>query len=257
MPVRELAELVEKNGTEVRYAIHPVAGRMPGHMNVLLAEANVHYDQLCEMDAANRVMDSVDVCLVIGANDVVNPAAREDKGSPIYGMPIIEADRARTVLVLKRSMAPGFAGIGTQANNALGSATKLAGDANGNVTAVFGGTNYGAFLDSGSNANFFPSSVTVCPSPNDGFYCPTALTSESAKLQGTGGASVSADFNVDNANTLFSTNPTYTAFPDLAGPIPSSVKTPFFDLGLSFFFSRNVFTGFENPGANAAPFYAY
>jgi NAD(P) transhydrogenase subunit beta len=109
--VRELAELVEHNGTEVRYAIHPVAGRMPGHMNVLLAEANVPYDQLYEMDAVNRVMDTVDVCLVIGANDVVNPAAREEKDSPIYGMPIIEADRARTVLVLKRSMAPGFAGI--------------------------------------------------------------------------------------------------------------------------------------------------
>jgi NAD(P) transhydrogenase subunit beta len=109
--VRELAELVEKNGTEIRYAIHPVAGRMPGHMNVLLAEANVPYDQLYEMEAINRVIDTVDVCLVIGANDVVNPAAREEKGSPIYGMPIIDAARARTVLVLKRSMAPGFAGI--------------------------------------------------------------------------------------------------------------------------------------------------
>ena len=109
--VRELAESLEKNGSEIRYAIHPVAGRMPGHMNVLLAEANVPYDQLYEMEAVNRVMDSVDVCLVIGANDVVNPAAREEKSSPIYGMPIIEADRARTVIVLKRSMAPGFAGI--------------------------------------------------------------------------------------------------------------------------------------------------
>lgn len=148
-------------------------------------------------------------------------------------------------------------GIGTQANNALGSATKLPGDANGNITAVFAGSNYGAFLDSGSNANFFPSSLTVCPSPNDGFYCPSALTSESAKLQGTGTGSESADFNVDNANTLFSTNPTYTAFPDLAGPIPAKVNPPFFDLGLSFFFGRNVFTGFENPGTNAAPYYAY
>ncbi|MEY2428762.1 MAG: H+-translocating transhydrogenase subunit beta [Verrucomicrobiota bacterium] len=109
--VRELAELLEKNGAEVRYAIHPVAGRMPGHMNVLLAEANVPYDQLYEMEAINRIMDTVDVCMVIGANDVVNPAAREEKGSPIYGMPIVEVDRAKTVIVLKRSMAPGFAGI--------------------------------------------------------------------------------------------------------------------------------------------------
>jgi len=109
--VRELGELLEKNGAEVRYAIHPVAGRMPGHMNVLLAEANVSYDQLFEMEAVNSIMDTVDVCVVVGANDVVNPAAREEKGSPIYGMPIIEAYRARTVIVLKRSMAAGFAGI--------------------------------------------------------------------------------------------------------------------------------------------------
>jgi NAD(P) transhydrogenase subunit beta len=109
--VRELAEWLEGNGAEVRYAIHPVAGRMPGHMNVLLAEANVPYDQLCEMDAINPSLPTVDVCLVIGANDVVNPAAHEDKTSPIYGMPIIEAERARTVIVLKRSLAPGFAGI--------------------------------------------------------------------------------------------------------------------------------------------------
>jgi NAD(P) transhydrogenase subunit beta len=109
--VRELTELLESNGTEVRYGIHPVAGRMPGHMNVLLAEANVPYDQLFEMEAVNRIMDTIDVCMVIGANDVVNPAAREEQGSPIYGMPIIEVDRAKTVIVLKRSMAPGFAGI--------------------------------------------------------------------------------------------------------------------------------------------------
>jgi len=109
--LRELAELLESNGAEVRYAIHPVAGRMPGHMNVLLAEANVPYDQLVEMDAINPLMDTMDVCLVIGANDVVNPAAREDRSSSIYGMPIIDADRARMVLVLKRSLAPGFAGI--------------------------------------------------------------------------------------------------------------------------------------------------
>jgi NAD(P) transhydrogenase subunit beta len=109
--VHELTDLLEKNGTEVRYGIHPVAGRMPGHMNVLLAEANISYDQLYEMEAVNAIMDTVDVCMVIGANDVVNPAAREEKGSPIYGMPIIEVDRARTVIVLKRSMSPGFAGI--------------------------------------------------------------------------------------------------------------------------------------------------
>jgi len=109
--VQELGELLEENGTEVQYAIHPVAGRMPGHMNVLLAEANVSYDQLVEMDDINPKMDTVDVCVVIGANDVVNPAALDDEGSPIYGMPIIETHRAKTVIVLKRSMAAGFAGI--------------------------------------------------------------------------------------------------------------------------------------------------
>ena len=109
--VRELGEIMEQNGTEVKYAIHPVAGRMPGHMNVLLAEANVSYDQLVEMDSINPTMDTVDVAIVIGANDVVNPAAREDESSPIYGMPIIDADKARTCFILKRSMASGFAGI--------------------------------------------------------------------------------------------------------------------------------------------------
>jgi NAD(P) transhydrogenase subunit beta len=109
--VRELSDELGKRGVEVRFAIHPVAGRMPGHMNVLLAEANVPYDQLIEMEQINPSMDRVDVCLVIGANDVVNPAAHEEKSSPIYGMPIIEADRAKTVIVMKRSMAAGFAGI--------------------------------------------------------------------------------------------------------------------------------------------------
>ena len=109
--VRELGDILEANGTEVAYAIHPVAGRMPGHMNVLLAEANVSYDQLVEMDDINPRMDSVDVCVVIGANDVVNPAAVHEQGSPIYGMPIIETYRAKTVIVMKRSMNPGFAGI--------------------------------------------------------------------------------------------------------------------------------------------------
>lgn len=109
--VRELGELLEKNGAEVRYAIHPVAGRMPGHMNVLLAEANVPYEQLAEMDDINPRLDAVDVAVVIGANDVVNPAAREQEDSPIYGMPIINVDHARTVFVLKRSMRAGFAGV--------------------------------------------------------------------------------------------------------------------------------------------------
>lgn len=109
--VRELGELLEKNGAEVTYAIHPVAGRMPGHMNVLLAEANVPYDQLVEMDDINPRMANVDVAVVIGANDVVNPAARNDENSPIYGMPIINVDHARTVFVLKRSMASGFSGV--------------------------------------------------------------------------------------------------------------------------------------------------
>ena len=109
--VKELGELLEANGSEVRYAIHPVAGRMPGHMNVLLAEADVPYDQLTEMDDINAVMETVDVAMVIGANDVVNPAARDDETCSIYGMPVIEVDRARTVIVSKRSMAVGFAGI--------------------------------------------------------------------------------------------------------------------------------------------------
>lgn len=109
--VRELSELLEKNGCEVRFAIHPVAGRMPGHMNVLLAESNIPYDQLVEMETINPTFETVDVAIVIGANDVVNPAARHDKTSPIYGMPIIDVDKARTVFVLKRSMATGFAGV--------------------------------------------------------------------------------------------------------------------------------------------------
>ena len=109
--VKELSNLLEANGAEVVFGIHPVAGRMPGHMNVLLAEADVPYDQLLEMDEVNPRMDSVDVAIVIGANDVVNPAAREVESSPIYGMPVINVADARTVFVLKRSMASGFAGI--------------------------------------------------------------------------------------------------------------------------------------------------
>ena len=109
--VRELADLLEKRGVEVTYAIHPVAGRMPGHMNVLLAEANVPYEQLKEMDTINGEFKRADVALVVGANDVVNPAARNSPGSPIFGMPILNVDEAHTVVFLKRSMRPGFAGI--------------------------------------------------------------------------------------------------------------------------------------------------
>jgi NAD(P) transhydrogenase subunit beta len=109
--VRELADLLKANGATVKYAIHPVAGRMPGHMNVLLADANVPYNELVEMDEINPQFPETDVVLVMGANDVVNPAARDSEGSPIYGMPILNVDQAKSVIVIKRSMSPGFAGI--------------------------------------------------------------------------------------------------------------------------------------------------
>jgi NAD(P) transhydrogenase subunit beta len=109
--VRELAALLEKRGIDVKYAIHPVAGRMPGHMNVLLAEADVPYTQLFEMDDINREFEHTDVALVVGANDVTNPAARTDPSSPLYGMPILNVDHAKSTIVIKRSMAAGFAGI--------------------------------------------------------------------------------------------------------------------------------------------------
>jgi len=133
--VRELAEQIEERGGEVKFAIHPVAGRMPGHMNVLLAEADVPYDKLCEMDEINGEFPRADVALVIGANDVVNPAARNDPGSPIHGMPILNADEAKNVIVLKRSMNPGFAGI----ENALFYNPKCAilfGDAKGSLAKL-------------------------------------------------------------------------------------------------------------------------
>jgi NAD(P) transhydrogenase subunit beta len=109
--VRELADQLERLGVDVKYAIHPVAGRMPGHMNVLLAEANVPYPQLSDMDDINPQFEQTDVALVIGANDVVNPAARHDASSPIYGMPILEVDKAKHTIVIKRGMSTGFAGV--------------------------------------------------------------------------------------------------------------------------------------------------
>jgi NAD(P) transhydrogenase subunit beta len=133
--VRELADLLESRGVDVVYGIHPVAGRMPGHMTVLLAEANVPYDQLREMDDVNSQMALTDVALVVGANDVVNPAARDSPGSPIYGMPILNVDEAKAVVFLKRSMRPGFAGI----DNALlydPRTTMLFGDAKATLSAL-------------------------------------------------------------------------------------------------------------------------
>ncbi len=109
--VHELGQLLEGNGADVKYCIHPVAGRMPGHMNVLLAEANVPYELLVEPQDVNPTMETVDIAIVIGANDVVNPAAKEDETSPLWGMPIVEVDRARVCIVLKRSLNPGFAGV--------------------------------------------------------------------------------------------------------------------------------------------------
>jgi NAD(P) transhydrogenase subunit beta len=109
--VRELGDLLASNGTQVKYAVHPVAGRMPGHMNVLLAEADVPYDLLYEMDEINDEFERTDVCLVIGANDVLNPAAREEDGGPLAGMPILNCDKSNIVMIIKRSLSPGFAGV--------------------------------------------------------------------------------------------------------------------------------------------------
>jgi NAD(P) transhydrogenase subunit beta len=133
--VRDLTAALQEQGVEVKFAIHPVAGRMPGHMNVLLAEADVSYDKLIEMDVINPQFPETDVALVIGANDVVNPSARSDEGSPIYGMPILDVDRAGHVFVIKRSMNPGFAGI----QNPLffhDNTMMIFGDAKGTVLAL-------------------------------------------------------------------------------------------------------------------------
>jgi NAD(P) transhydrogenase subunit beta len=133
--VRDMARLLEDKGVEVKYAIHPVAGRMPGHMNVLLAEADVPYEQLKEMDEINDEFSRADVALVIGANDVTNPAARNDPSSPIHGMPILNVDQSKSVIVLKRSMNPGFAGIENELYYAPNTAM-LFGDAKASVASV-------------------------------------------------------------------------------------------------------------------------
>jgi len=140
--VRELYDALTKRGVTVKFAIHPVAGRMPGHMNVLLAEANIPYSALVEMDEINPEMPQTDVALVLGANDVVNPAARYNKGTPIYGMPIIDADKAKTVLAVKRSKNPGFAGIDNELY-VLDNTWMLFGDAKavlGDLVKQFGGS---------------------------------------------------------------------------------------------------------------------
>jgi H+-translocating NAD(P) transhydrogenase subunit beta len=133
--IRELADELDKRHVNVRYAIHPVAGRMPGHMNVLLAEANVPYDQLFEMEQINGEFQRTDVVLVVGANDVVNPAARSDTNSPIYGMPILNADHAQSIIVMKRSMKPGFAGIENELFH-LEKTRMLFGDARDSLTEL-------------------------------------------------------------------------------------------------------------------------
>jgi NAD(P) transhydrogenase subunit beta len=133
--VHEMGKLLEAKGVEVKYAIHPVAGRMPGHMNVLLAEADVPYDQLKEMDDINGEFSRTDVALVIGANDVTNPAARSNPGSPIHGMPILNVDQAKSIIVLKRSMNPGFAGIENELYYDAKTAM-LFGDAKGSVQSI-------------------------------------------------------------------------------------------------------------------------
>jgi NAD(P) transhydrogenase subunit beta len=135
--VAELGKALLKRGVDVKYAIHPVAGRMPGHMNVLLAEADVPYDQLWEMEQVNPYFPEADLALVVGANDVTNPAAKTNKQSPLYGMPILEVDRAKSIIVLKRSMRPGFSGV----DNELYYNEKcmmLFGDAKDSLTKLFG-----------------------------------------------------------------------------------------------------------------------
>jgi len=150
-------------------------------------------------------------------------------------------------------------GIGTENNNALGSATQLLADVDtGVISATLDGTSYpNSYLDSGSNGNFYSSSLTLCPSPNNIWYCPSSTVTENATVEGTNGTTAAATFDVANADNLFMANPTFTVFPDLAGPGESSASSSSLDFGLPFFFGLNVYTGIENPTTNSPPYFAY
>jgi NAD(P) transhydrogenase subunit beta len=134
--IKKLVDLLESKGTKVDFAIHPVAGRMPGHMNIILCEADIPYEKLNEMDAINQLLDSYDVALIIGANDVINPAAREAEGTPIYGMPIINADKAKHVIVCNFDLKPGYSGVDNPLYGKKEGVSLMMGDAKGTISGI-------------------------------------------------------------------------------------------------------------------------